>query len=88
MSRKEAPFTDAEVQSINDFQNSGVFHEFTCAYRDTHSGDCRRTLQFRDDVLVAYNDGLRCPSCAYTQTWVHSWMADRSWTDSPLAWRK
>lgn len=73
MARKDAPFTDEEVKSINDFQKSGVFHEFTCV--ESHPG--------LDRTLVAFQHGLDCPHCAYTQVWVHSWMADRSWANVP-----
>jgi hypothetical protein len=73
MSKREAPFTDREVDSINRFQRSSVFHEFTCV--EDHD---------QDRTLVADNDGLRCPHCAYTQNWAYSWMADGSWANSPL----
>lgn len=59
-------FTDEEVENLNRYQASGVFHEFTCG-RD-HEGS--RTL-------VATNAGWVCassPECGYTQDWAHDTM--------------
>lgn len=61
----KAPFTDNQVSNINDFQKSGFMHEFTCG--NHHDGE---------KTLIAVNDGLICPTCDYTQNWVHSHMAD------------
>lgn len=63
------PWTDNEVESFNQYQASGVFHEFTCANRE-HGGD---------DVLVATSEMLSCPSCSYRQHWCHPWMVDWKW---------
>lgn len=69
-----APFSDAEVASLNDFQESGTFHPFTCGNRDDglHRDD-------GDGTLIARTDGWYCPDCDYTQTWAHKFMTDRSW---------
>lgn len=64
----KVPFTSEQVKSLNNYQQSGVFHEFTCG-----SDDCRA-------VLVAAGDGWHCPKCAYTQDWAHDAMADGSWS--------
>jgi hypothetical protein len=63
----KAPFTDEQVKSLNDYQSSGVFHDFTC-------GNC-------GNALHASNDGWHCstPGCDYAQDWAHSWMADDNW---------
>jgi hypothetical protein len=62
----QAPFTDEEVKSLNDFQRSRVMHPFTCEY---HS----------DTPLIACASGWFCPHCEYTQKWAHDWMANREW---------
>ena len=72
-----APWTDQEVNNINDFQRSNWFHGFTCP-----------SLAHTSHVdLIAGNDALHCsdPHCDYTQTWVHEFMASGEWRNrSPL----
>jgi hypothetical protein len=71
----QAPFTEDQVNSLNEYQPSGVFHPFTCG------GDkCRNDL-------VATKEGWVCPDpeCDYTQDWAWNWMADWSW--KKMDWR-
>ena len=68
MERTEAPFTKEQAESINGYQQAGVFHEFTCG-----SENCREALVATD------GGGLYCPQCDYTQNWVHDWMANDVW---------
>lgn len=64
--RVRAPFTPEQVESLNAYQRSGRFHEFTCA--------CGHI------ALIARPEGWICPNyCGYTQDWAWSWMADGSW---------
>ena len=65
-----APWTLEQVASINGYQQSGAFHEFTCPFSDDHAAG---------RVLVAVENALGCPSCAYVQFWVWNWMADWEW---------
>lgn len=58
-----APFTEEQVKNLNEFQNLGFIHEFTCG--NDHSGN---------RVLVATKDGWICPTCTYTQDWAHKGM--------------
>jgi putative ribosome biogenesis GTPase RsgA len=62
-----APFTPFQVQSLNEYQVSGVFHEFTCGGKS-----CRC-------ILEANPHGWECPSCGFKQNWAWSWMADWTW---------
>lgn len=39
-----APFTDEQVESINSYQSSGVFHDFTCS-------NCGRRLKRKNGGL-------------------------------------
>lgn len=67
-------FTPEEVESLNAYQESGVFHPFTCG------GD--RTDEKHLDgegVLVASEDGWHCSFCEYTQLWAHEWMKNWEW---------
>lgn len=72
-----APFTPDQVASLNGFQESGVFHPFTCG-----GEHCRNDL-------VAKEDGWHCPasSCEYEQDWAHDFMANWSWLSSYLLQR-
>lgn len=68
-------FTPEQVISLNEYQQAGVFHPFTC-------GSGNRTDEHHLDgegILVATEDGWRCPYCDYTQNWAHDWMKDGSW---------
>jgi len=67
-----APFTSGQVASLNGYQASGAFHEFTCGGDGCPAAD-------KQPVLVAAEDGWHCPSCTYTQDWAHGMMADGSW---------
>lgn len=60
-----APWTTEQVSALNDFQDSGVMHPFTCPRPHTASME-----------LVATPDGWVCPflSCDYTQNWAHAAM--------------
>lgn len=81
--RIEAPFTDSQVQSLNQYQPSGVMHPFTC-------GRCRDELgtevdgHFTDRMLVATLAGWICPTCDNTQSWAWQFMADWSWEEFRL----
>lgn len=66
-----APWTAEEVANLNEFQNAGYMHPFTCG-----SEDCRA-------VLVATPEGWTCPAgCGYTQDWAHDFMANGEATKS------
>lgn len=65
--RLNAPWTQQQVDAINEFQKLGFVHEFTCG---EHS----------DVPLHACSSEMYCsvPHCGYSQTWVHDFMADKS----------
>lgn len=60
-----APYNNDQVGSLNAYQASGTFHEFTCA--NSHG------------PLVANNDGWHCDKCNYAQRWSWAWMANWEW---------
>lgn len=62
-----APWTDAEVGSLRDYQASAMMHPFTCGNDSSHH------------LLRATAAGWECPCCGYRQDWAHAWMADGSW---------
>lgn len=67
-------FTKDEVESLNAYQHSGVFHPFTCGGNrtDEHHLD-------GEGLLVAAEDGWYCPFCDYKQSWAHESMKNGSW---------
>lgn len=65
-----APWTDAEVRSLNDYQAAGVMHPFTCESDD--EPPC-------NTVLRATTGGWECPDCDYRQNWACTFMTDGSW---------
>jgi hypothetical protein len=67
----KAPFSQDQINHINEFQNAGIVHELTC----TH-GHGR---------LDVHADGLHCPVCDYTQDWVPEGVADGSFLQSQQA---
>ncbi|MER7908263.1 hypothetical protein [Streptomyces sp. NPDC096068] len=74
-----APWTTEQVQALNEFQQRGGMHPFTCGAEHT-SG--------RSPVLDATHSGWICPDpkCAYTQDWAHAFMAEPREPDNPAAW--
>lgn len=74
--RVEAPFTQEQCASLNQYQFSGVMHPFTCAREHGGRGHV---------LLVALPNYWVCPHelCDYTQGWAWRWMADWTW----LSWR-
>ncbi|MFI9244190.1 hypothetical protein ACIGXF_16730 [Streptomyces sp. NPDC053086] len=67
-----APWTPEQVTALNNFQQYGGMHPFTCG-NDQHDVSV---------VLMAHRDGWHCsdPACGYRQDWAHAFMAD------PSAW--
>lgn len=61
--RINAPWTAQQVDALNRFQRSGVFHEFTCPGHG-HG----------DRTLVATRSGWICCHCDYRQYWAHAAM--------------
>lgn len=74
-----APFTDEQVQALNEFQthlaDGFAGHPYTCSNR----GDGRHGNQGGDiGVLVATNEGWVCPHCEYRQYTAHPYMLGAS----------
>ena len=63
----KTPWTEEQVQKLNEYQQKGQFHPFTCG-NGSH-------------VLRATTDGWVCDECekegkSWKQDWCHSWMAE------------
>lgn len=68
----KAPWTPEQIASLNDFQDSGCFHPYTC---------------FDGHDLVATESGWTCPACEaegkkYHQDWCMDFMANGEWRKS------
>lgn len=76
------PFTPAQVESLNEYQVSGVFHPFTCGRcRDAEMetmGDELKSLE-DEHLLIATPEGWCCPTCDRQQDWAWEWMANFGW---------
>lgn len=61
---KKAPFTQEEIDVLNEHQRNHEFHPYTC-------GGNRKDAKHLDGegVLVATEDGWICPFCDYKQDW-------------------
>ncbi len=58
------PWSLEQVLWLNQFQNTGSFHPFTCGENSNHR------------PLVAGPNGWVCIDCGYSQAWAHDFMAD------------
>ena len=67
-----SPFTPEQVLALNEFQQSGVHHPFTCC---SHNG-CDKNSTPNQGLLFATVDGWVCPCGKYTQNWAHWYMAE------------
>ena len=60
----KSPFTPEQVKKLNEYQEGGWMHPFTC-------GGCSNR-----DGLIATEAGWICPDCDYTQDWAHEFMLE------------
>jgi hypothetical protein len=63
MGIERAPWSDAFVAALAEYQAIGVFHPYTCGNDSSHP------------PLVPTRDGWRCEACDYRQDWAHSFHA-------------
>ena len=75
----KAPWTDAQVEALNEYQTQGRFHPFTCG-NDRH--DAKHSLfaaehNLEHGLLRATAEGWICPCCDYTQDWAHDFMMSK-----------
>lgn len=66
------PFSEEHVKKLNEYQNSGRFHPYTC---DRKAETCEVHQEPRDyskdGVLIATTEGWICPCGKYKQNWAH-----------------
>lgn len=75
MEKSIPPWDEETLKNLNDFQQSGFMHPFTCSIDSNHG------LGY----LWATPRGWVCTDltlkCEYTQNWAHTFMADGSWRE-------
>lgn len=73
--KEEKPvFTEEEVRLLNEFQQAGKYHPFTCCGTTSDGEKCDRSKQPNDGELIATTSGWICPCGKYTQNWAHASM--------------
>lgn len=60
----QATWTEEQVKLLNEYQQRGEFHPYTCG-----NSNCRR--DYPDAVLIATAEGWICSHCPYRQNWAH-----------------
>ena len=73
----EAPFTQEQVQKLNEYQRNGRFHPFTCCSpSDIIKCERAKLGNGMGGLLIATKEGWVCPCGGYKQNWSHSFMAE------------
>ena len=81
MEQIKAPFSQEQVDKLNQFQKTGKFHPFTCCSPE-YIPECKRALnqgetyEEREGILIAKTEGFICPCGKYKQNWAYAFMAD------------
>lgn len=71
-----APWTDAEVENLREWQTYGFVHPFTCPNRNNKNKPKHRIYENDLGTLVPTNKGWVCRDCNYTQDWCHPIMLE------------
>lgn len=77
MSIVYVPWTPAQVVALNRYQHTEPYHPFTCG---NDRGDAQHVRYAETHghtdygILVATENGWKCPVCNYTQYWAHDFM--------------
>jgi hypothetical protein len=80
-----APWSNDQVDKLNEFQTCGRMHPFTCG--SGHRSDMRHSAiadALNSDLgqLIATRQGWVCPACSYAQHWAHDFMLNGAPPDS------
>ena len=84
MNKILVPFTEEQVKRLNEYQQSGIFHPFTCCSpenipectRAVHEVDGKVVGGTSDGLLIATTEGWICPCGKYKQNWTWGWMTE------------
>lgn len=69
----KTPFTNDQVEKLNQYQEKGFFHPFTCCSAGSEQ-KCQRRNGTGEGTLIATNEGWVCPCGEYKQDWAHTFM--------------
>ena len=76
-----APWTEAQIERLKEWQRSGFVHPYTCGKRDDNHAWNDWGMDY--GVLIPTRKGWVCPDCDYTQNWAHKFsfepIPDSSW---------
>ena len=83
MEKIKAPFTKEQVEKLNEYQEQGKFHPFTCCSPEEIKECLRAGKEIdgqyiegaSDGILIASKEGWICPCGKYKQDWAFSFMA-------------
>ena len=82
-----APFSPAQIESLNAYQESEYVHPYTC-----RSPECPAASWAGEEdwlPMAADADGLHCTGgCRRVQAWAYAWTADWSWREMENAERQ
>lgn len=74
----EVTWTQEQVDGLNDYQQHGFMHPFTCGSGSRGNKAHVRAMMERGDgdygLLIAKTDGWHCPGCSYRQFWAYDFM--------------
>ncbi len=73
MSKFSSQFSSDQLRALNQSQRSGRFHPLTCGGSRSDSAHRVYAAAHNDPdygVLVATDEGWKCPVCGYSQSWV------------------
>lgn len=67
-------FTPEEIAILNEHQRTGEFHPYTCGGNRGDEAHRKYAKEHGDrdwGLLVATEEGWKCPVCGYRQNWAH-----------------
>lgn len=72
MNEIKSPFTQEQVDKLNNYQQSGKFHPYTCS-KSFDECEVNKTPRdhSKDGILIATTSGWVCPCGKYRQDWAH-----------------
>lgn len=68
----KTPFTQEQVDKLNNYQKSGKFHPYTCSksFEECEVNQMPKDNS-KDGILTATESGWVCPCGKYKQDWAH-----------------
>lgn len=85
------PWSQEQVDALNDYQHKGEFHPFTCGKDRSDEAHRKYAAENNESdfgILFATPDGWVCPvpGCGYAQKWAHAFMARSPAEEAAQIW--